>query len=69
MYLTEKYRQHEDPDYLEHYWGTIDKIRKMIGKQIGWKADESLNLNELWNNVIKPLVLSQRDRKLGPNGQ
>lgn len=52
-----------DRDYLAEYWSVIDRLRKMTGKLIRWKPDDSSNLKELWNRVVLPLSKSQTENQ------
>ena len=51
------------PSPHSSYWSVIDRLRKMTGKLIRWKPDDSSNLKELWNKVVLPLSKSQTENQ------
>jgi len=60
---------YQDGDYLANYWSVIDRLRKMTGKLIRWKPDDSSNLKELWNKVVLPLSKSQTEKSQADSKQ
>ena len=45
----------------------MDEIRKMTGKLIKWKPDETNNLHELWHNLVVPMVQQQGSATAAPS--